>query len=519
MSLDFDVGQPYHPNVCDTARGIKMAAQSSKRTCYECDITRPIEHLVRKTISEKTGHSSGSFSGRPLAGSSQSVKKSIRVYSGRSYYRTKQVWYCKDFFAHGEENYYIKKEQRAEKDRLEKEEKRKHADHEKSVKNTINTLRNRVQKFDFLSTVSEREFSEIKMLFHDKCQSEIEKLDISVNAKSDGIKQLNVRLDDLGKPDFFLRKKPEIHSLIVSQMLRGPLMRWLGALAKITSFLSPIIFLGLMIAAGFGFNTDISIIVAAITFYAFGASLFFLILSTVVPKRIQRKDRKKLTEDLKGLEVEVLNDIVDFFKPTSEVLIKDLFENYERWDGFEKGLEDICIKFPPLAPLIRTRTVKLAALRIFNSENALDKITWVLAKHVMQADNEVSDEEVQWLSTNIELSDSDLEDAVALYEHDNSIDISASIFNKLFPRHPKIRLLVIENLLTLSAADEMITEDEEKLISHIASLIKMKPSIYSEALSSAKEKLDKKQQELSAEESPLDLTPLGELADLDELFE
>jgi len=496
-----------------------MAAQSPKRTCYKCDITRPTEHMERKTINVKTGHSSGSFSGRPLAGSSQSVKKSIRVYSGRSYYRTKQVWCCKDHFAHGDENYYIKKEQRAEKDRLEKEEKRKHADHEKSVKNTINSLRNRVQKFDFLSTVSECEFSEIKKLFHDKCQSEIEKLDISVNAKSDGIKQLNVRLDDLGKPDFFLRKKPEIHSLIVSQMLRGPLMRWLVALAIITSLLSPIAFLGLMIAAAVGFHNDILITVAAITVYAFGASLFFLILSTVVPKRIQRKDRKKLTEDLKGFEVEVHNDIVDFFKPTSEVLIKDLFENYERWAGFEKGLEDICIKFPPLAPLIRKHIVKLAALRIFNSENALDKITWVLAKHVMQADNEVSDEEVQWLSTNIELSGSDLEDAVALYEHDNSIDISASIFRKLFPKHPKQRLLLIQNLLNLSAADSTISKNEEKMISRIAELIGMGSLIYAEALFNAEKTLNSEKQEIFADGESNELSILGELKELDELFE
>ena len=241
-----------------------MTRKTRNQTCYECGLTRPVDHMKRVTIDVKTGHSGASFSGRPLAGSSQSVRKSIRVYSGRSYYKTKQVWQCKNFLAHHREDYYTKKEQRAEEERLATVERRKRAAHEKSVKNTIKTLQKRVQEFDFLSNVSEPEFSEIKDLFYNKCQNAIEKLVSNKKAKSDGIKYLGIGKNDLGKPDYYLREKHEIHSLIVSQMLRGPVLRTLLALATLTSILSPIVFIlsfvAGMIAATIGVQVDAQIV-------------------------------------------------------------------------------------------------------------------------------------------------------------------------------------------------------------------------------------------------------------------
>ena len=499
-----------------------MARQIRNQTCYECELTRPVDHMKRVTINVKTGHSGGSFSGRPLAGSSQSVRKSVRVYSGRSYYKTKQVWQCKDFWAHGSEDYYVKREQRSEEQRLASEERRKHADHEKSIKNTINTLQKRVQEFDFSSNVSEPEFSKIKNLFYDKCQNEIEKIDSNKKAKSDGIKCLDARKNDLGKPDYYLREKYGIHSLIVSQMLRGPVLRPLRALAIVTSILSPIFFIlsfvAAMTAAAIGVQNDVFSAIGAITILTFGASLIVLILSAAVPKRLKSDVITELTEVLKGVEVEIYNNIVELYQPSTEALIKDLFETYEDWAGFEKGIEELCVKFPPLAPLIKKHTVKLTALKVFSSENALDKITWVLAKHVMTADHEVSDEEIQWLSRNIELSDSDLNDAEVLHEHENSVNISASIFRKLFPKHPKLRLLLIQNLLTLAAADSTISENEEKMISSISELIGMKPADFVEALSYAQKSLNSKKQEFDADGGSSDSSTLGELDDLDELF-
>ena len=499
-----------------------MAVKTRNHTCYECGLTRPVDHMKRVTIDVKTGHSGASFSGRPLAGSSQSVRKSIRVYSGRSYYKTKQVWQCKDFWAHNNEDYYVKKEQRAEEERLATEEKRKRAAHEKSVKNTINTLQKKVQQFDFSSNVSESEISKIKNLFYDKCQNAIEKIVSNKKARSQGIKYLDVRKNDLGKPNYYLTEKYEIHDLIISQMLRGPILRPLHSIAVFMSILSPIVFIlsfvAGMIAAAIGFQDDISAAIGAITIVSFGASLTVLILSAVVPKKLKRDERKELTEALKDVEVKIYNNIVELYKPSSEALIKELFENYEDWAGFEQGIEELGVKFPPFAPLIKKHTVKLTAVKVFNSENALDKITWVLAKHVMNADQEVSDEEVEWLSRNIELSGSDLNEAEVLYEHENSIDISSSIFRKLFPKHPKLRLLLIQNLLNLAAADSTISENEEKMIYRISELIGMKRSVYVEALSNAQQSLNSKKQEFFEDGESSDSSTLGELNDLDELF-
>ena len=77
-----------------------MAARYANRTCTVCGIRRPQPNMRQIERKVKTGNSGYSASFNPQR------KKSIRINSGRNYYRTKTFWECKDYDAHNDPGYY-----------------------------------------------------------------------------------------------------------------------------------------------------------------------------------------------------------------------------------------------------------------------------------------------------------------------------------------------------------------------------------------------------------------------------
>lgn len=59
--------------------------------CYNCQIIRPAPFMKREKISYKSGRSGISASISPYA---KSPGKSLRLHSGRSYKRFREVWVC-----------------------------------------------------------------------------------------------------------------------------------------------------------------------------------------------------------------------------------------------------------------------------------------------------------------------------------------------------------------------------------------------------------------------------------------
>tara|TARA_E500000178_G_C16729765_1_gene621002 strand:+ start:118 stop:534 length:417 start_codon:yes stop_codon:yes gene_type:complete len=68
--------------------------------CFYCHVRLPKPEMLSDKVKVNTGHSGMGFSFNPAR------EKSMRISSGRNYYRTKQIWYCKDCEAkHREEHY------------------------------------------------------------------------------------------------------------------------------------------------------------------------------------------------------------------------------------------------------------------------------------------------------------------------------------------------------------------------------------------------------------------------------
>ena len=75
-------------------------AKHSVTECSYCHVRLPKPEMLSDKVKVNTGNSGIGFSFNPAR------KKSVRISSGRNYYRTKQIWYCKDCeVAHRKEHY------------------------------------------------------------------------------------------------------------------------------------------------------------------------------------------------------------------------------------------------------------------------------------------------------------------------------------------------------------------------------------------------------------------------------
>lgn len=81
-----------------------MAAQYGNKTCYDCGIRKPANHMERVTESYNSGRSDTKLTAGNAAGflftdsktSKRAVKRAILGNNRRSYTRNRTVWKCKD---------------------------------------------------------------------------------------------------------------------------------------------------------------------------------------------------------------------------------------------------------------------------------------------------------------------------------------------------------------------------------------------------------------------------------------
>ena len=63
-------------------------AQYRKHECYYCHALKPANEMHKKTVEEKSGRTSWGLSFNPAR------KKSGRIYTGKTHYKTREVWVC-----------------------------------------------------------------------------------------------------------------------------------------------------------------------------------------------------------------------------------------------------------------------------------------------------------------------------------------------------------------------------------------------------------------------------------------
>jgi uncharacterized tellurite resistance protein B-like protein len=127
---------------------------------------------------------------------------------------------------------------------------------------------------------------------------------------------------------------------------------------------------------------------------------------------------------------------------------------------------------------INSSVLKDAVAQIIESEDVLNLITWILAERVIHADGVIDKSEQEWFQSELDLNDSDMRYAAVVANDPKALQLAVLMFNKLFPRHPKKRELLINNLFAIAVVDGELAVEEETVIRKIATMIKMKEETY-----------------------------------------
>lgn len=67
-------------------------AQYRKHECYHCGVLKPANEMHQEKVEEESGRTSWGLSFNPAR------KKSGRIYTGRTHYKTRKVWVCEECY-------------------------------------------------------------------------------------------------------------------------------------------------------------------------------------------------------------------------------------------------------------------------------------------------------------------------------------------------------------------------------------------------------------------------------------
>lgn len=495
-----------------------MTGKYANKTCVDCGIMRPA-NLMRRVSREFTGRIGAGISGSPFAGSSKKTWGSIRVSSGRKTVRSREVWVCGEKAACGDPDFYRR---RAGLEATKKQEQK------------IDDLKNEMlNSIKVNNDLMELRLSQSKEKLLSNFKSTHSKIELKAKQKNKLTKKL----------------KSAIKPFSISNISDGPFIAdelkenidqhfGLTAFLALIAFLASLTFFISWLLALLGWNPIQHISSNELGWYALAAFVVFFVLVQIDTSVNGYSGAK---EDLKRVQEE-FQQHVDAFNLTRETIRYDIYKQLSK-DYAEHPLMDSAISrvFHGGVPSPQTKVkqkvpyklsasttmsdginlsdkekTKDAVQKIVESEDALSLITWIFAEKVMHSDGVIDESERNWFQEEFEI-DERLMVAVCTVANDSrAIQLAVLMFNKMFPRHPKKRELLINNLFSLAVSDGELSVEEEKLIREIAVMIKMKESAYQEMLDSMKNNTNiKSPSALIAEDIFDELEELGDAEEFD----
>lgn len=451
-----------------------MSGRYSNKTCYDCGIIRPVLFMRRdsRTVTGKIG---GGVSGNPFAGSSKKIRGSIRVSSARKTVGTKEVWVCDENDACYDPKYYEKKAKLAAEEKAITELKTEML---ATIKQTI-------------SNSTENELDAAKNKFLESYTSSLRTLNLGPFQRYLSSRYVESELEKLSIDKIFADGEFDKDKLL--ENLNDPL-----SLIGCLSFVIPLgSFIFAVIVEPF-FGTENWRYIFIISLFTLIPILIFRKILKLIQKTIKTPKFREHSETLSRIKSDLdtqINNVINIADRIRYRAYDDVRIAHEGKPFFDDAIVSVFPRgLPSLPPKDEKNgddvSIKNAIEKIAESEDALSLITWILAEKVMHADGVVDQSEQEWFQSEFELDASEMEIANTVAVHPKALHFSTIIFNKLFPRHPKKRELLINNLLAIATADGELAPKENKLIRQISKLIKMKDENYQVMVDSMTKKMD-----------------------------
>lgn len=467
------------------------------RKCNDCGLTRPVDQW--KTVTRETlrGRSGGSVSGNPFA---KNTLKSIRVHTGRKYYSIKTVTICKDKKACGDPDYYERLAQKEEEKRLLEEQRKKQKEKDKKAKEAKKKReqdakrkqiaeekkqreeslqkqreeKSKQQSIDslvtamgiFCSTISESKLSdEVKVSYDDHKRKFRTSVSDSIHdskifskeQKEDRSNKLDELINNLSIQTFF-KNWMEVDPKFLSLPL-------LSEIPKGKSFLG---FLGGKYEKPPGRYRDQvrkqSQLFHANMKYLLTPHIEEILREEFGKRKVYSEARSKFfpfvgyqDNTSKRLEIQSGQDIPNTLVPQISTIETTGTQNQQRNSDNSSSLPSL----------------KLAIREIDESEHCVDIITRIFAPYIASADGFVTQDERQWIESELGLDTETVQKVSEVLNHPKSREIAVKLFVKKYNKQPRIKEVVINNLLNLAIIDGHLDDREIESITSISREIRM----------------------------------------------
>ena len=474
------------------------------KECYKCHIRRPVIYLKQKQIRKNTGSSGMGFSFNPQK------KQSVRINSGRSYYKNMVVWVCKNTFAHGNPQYYEQEEEKlikaAEIKAEEKETKR--ADAKIAAKNKAEKVKIEAEEAKIEAEIKvedakieaekQRIISIIKVhlkgykatLLKEAVNITMESghitsfEEILSNKEIDTKNLKTILADNFSKMGMTTTVSKEGNKLSVTSrkknILRSLGIKYLDGQSSLSAIGGSLIGLVILVYSLFLILSQINDFFSTPSHNIFG---MIVVLSTIAFIFHKKEDRKKGLSNSYSI-IPSLTTIIKLFKENNEKYILYSLENTSLIDELDKEkISQLIIinrkhtKFETddeddikNTPLQSMSSMKDLARAMFDNDNFFELACAKLGKQLASVDNEVTKDEEKAFLEFVDISMTQDEKLVfdSIIKKNIPEEIIIKLILKKYAANKNVLHDIINNLFYVAESDGEITKQEVSYIKSVS---------------------------------------------------
>lgn len=465
------------------------------KTCYICQIRRPVYRMKQEVVTAKTGHIGFGLSFNPAR------KKSARIQLPRNRYSKSIKWVCNDKKAHGKPDYYDliekKRLQEIERQRIKKEKDERIKKITREMNDLLNSFLIQFDKNTYKKSLSEE--SDYIDIIDDNSAFTLDDKDIDLNLENYSNDFIDLIYEEgdhskISSPknlkkivlDYSNQIIPNIRNTLRNKKIMRSSGWYMLGLYIILEFF------------GIG-DTSFTDNPSYSTSYILKGSLFWISLVSILIltpysffyNRKESKNYKQISSTYYNTSSFISEDFkikyYDYFVDKFNKELKTLSKEFNEDPEIVKKILMELISRESLSPVKKNKTKSMNRKNklksnnknnlsdfcriIYYSDNFFEISVAILSYYLSSSDGIISKEEKSFISSygNLNKKEKNIIEEVWNGKHSYVNDkIIIKLFQKKFKNNREIYLSLIDNLFAVAESDRDITKNEINFIEKIS---------------------------------------------------
>ena len=449
------------------------------KTCYICQIRRPVYRMKQEVVTAKTGHIGFGLSFNPAR------KKSARIQLPRNRYSKSIKWVCNDKKAHGKPDYYDliekKRLQEIERQRIKKEKDQRIKKITKEMNDLLNSFLLKFDKNDYKKSLSEE--SDYIDIIDDNSAFTLDSKDIDLNLENYSNDYIDLIYEEgnhskISSPKNLKKIVLDYSNQIIPNVKNT--LRYKKYMRRSGWYLLLIY----IILSFIGYSFDSLLYISWISILLLTPYSFFY-------NRKESKNFKLISSTYYNTSAFISEDFktkfYDYFVDKFNKELKTLSKMFNEDPEIVKKILMELISRKSLTPIKKNKTKSINKKNklksnnknnlsdfcriIYYSDNFFEISVAILSYYLSSSDGIISKEEKSFISSygNLNKKEKNIIEEVWNGKHSYVNDkIIIKLFQKKFKNNREIYLSLIDNLFAVAESDRDITKDEINFIEKIS---------------------------------------------------